>query len=284
MKTIKYVSILFFFLMAFGSSKIYAQFTLSIGLTVRDAPPPLPVYDQPVCPEEGYLWTPGYWAFGDDGYYWVPGVWVLPAQTGFLWTPGYWEFRGGYYDFHPGYWGPHIGYYGGVNYGYGYGGSGYYGGRWEGDHFRYNTAVVNVDRTYIHNTYEDRTVIVDRQVNRTSFNGPGGIRTSPTHEEEQAMRESHVAPTAEQTSHFQGASKDRSQFASVNKGRPATTAVNRVGGQSTYHMESHNQASQPARQETHMQQAQPAHSAPSQQSSHQSHGSSSSRPAGHNKH
>ena len=25
------------------------------------APPPLPVYEQPICPGEGYIWTPGYW-------------------------------------------------------------------------------------------------------------------------------------------------------------------------------------------------------------------------------
>src|ERR1700690_3972322 len=24
-------------------------------------PPPLPQYDQPDCPGEGYIWTPGYW-------------------------------------------------------------------------------------------------------------------------------------------------------------------------------------------------------------------------------
>ena len=29
--------------------------------------PRSPVYVQPACPVEGYLWTPGYWAYGDDG-------------------------------------------------------------------------------------------------------------------------------------------------------------------------------------------------------------------------
>ncbi len=46
---------------------------------------------------------------------------------------------GGVYVFHAGYWGPHVGFYGGVNYGFGYSGSGFYGGRWEGGHFAYNT-------------------------------------------------------------------------------------------------------------------------------------------------
>ena len=29
-----------------------------------EPPPPLPVYEQPPCPVEGYIWTPGYWAWG----------------------------------------------------------------------------------------------------------------------------------------------------------------------------------------------------------------------------
>ena len=49
-----------------------AEVFISVGF----APPVLPVYVQPPCPEDGWLWTPGYWAYGDDGYYWVPGTWV----------------------------------------------------------------------------------------------------------------------------------------------------------------------------------------------------------------
>jgi hypothetical protein len=143
-----------------------------VSLTI--APPALPVYKQPICPGDGYLWNPGYWAYGDEGYYWVPGVWVRPPQVGLLWTPGYWGWGGGVYVFHPGYWGPHVGFYGGVNYGFGYGGAGFGGGRWEGGHFAYNTAVVNVNRTVIHNTYIDNTVIVRNNFSRTSFNGGNG--------------------------------------------------------------------------------------------------------------
>ena len=32
------------------------------------APPAIPTYDQPECPGEGYIWTPGYWAWGGSGY------------------------------------------------------------------------------------------------------------------------------------------------------------------------------------------------------------------------
>jgi hypothetical protein len=62
-----------------------------IAISVSFGPPALPVYEQPICPEEGYIWTPGFWAYDDeDGYYWVPGTWVLAPEPGFLWTPSYW--------------------------------------------------------------------------------------------------------------------------------------------------------------------------------------------------
>ncbi|WP_183561875.1 YXWGXW repeat-containing protein [Mucilaginibacter sp. SP1R1] len=205
---------------------------VSIGISVRIAPPALPVYSQPACPVDGYLWTPGYWAYDQDGgYYWVPGVWVAPPRVGYLWTPGYWGYDGSIYAYHQGYWGTHIGFYGGVNYGYGYGGSGYGGGRWSGNSFQYNTAVVNVNRTVVHNTYINNTVVNNVTVNNhTSFNGPGGVTAQPRPEERAAERDQHVQPTAEQQNHQQVAGKDRSQFASANNGRPATTAMNKVNG------------------------------------------------------
>ena len=39
---------------------------VAVGITVGFAPPDLPVYEQPICPEEGYIWTPGYWAYDPD--------------------------------------------------------------------------------------------------------------------------------------------------------------------------------------------------------------------------
>lgn len=228
----KNISIIIFTLVAMAliSLNTEAQVQVGVGVTVRVAPPPLPVYIQPPCPVEGFIWIPGYWAYGTDDYYWVPGVWVRPPRFGYLWTPGYWGLVGGFYGFHPGYWGPHIGFYGGVRYGYGYWGSGFYGGRWEGNVFRYNTAVMNVNSTVVHNTYRDRTVINNSAVNRSSFNGEGGIMARPTAQEEAVSREMHVAPTSEQTSHELYASRDRNQLASVNKGNPATMAMNKVGG------------------------------------------------------
>ncbi len=223
-----------------GLKTTYAQ--VSVGVSITIPPPELVVYSQPPCPVDGYLWCPGYWAYGPDGYYWVPGVWVMPPTVGYLWTPGYWGFEGGYYGWHAGYWGPHIGFYGGVNYGYGYGGVGFVGGMWQGGHFRYNTAVVNVNTTVVHNTYINRTVINNTSINRTSFNGPGGIAARPSPQEQIAMNEHHVRVTPQQVSHERTARVDRNQLASVNHGRPATVAMNSVGGRH-FDQQGHNVAS-----------------------------------------
>jgi hypothetical protein len=202
-----------------------------IAVSINIAPPVLPVYTQPPCPQDGYLWTPGYWAWGPAGYYWVPGVWVAPPRVGVLWTPGYWGFAGGAYVWNAGYWGPHVGFYGGVNYGFGFTGMGFVGGVWAGNSFRYNTAVVSVNSAVVRNVYVDRTVINNNTViNRTSFNGPGGLPARPTPEQQMAMHEQHFQPTANQMSHQQMASQDRSQLASVNNGRPGTAAMDSVNG------------------------------------------------------
>ena len=200
-----------------------------VFISVGFAPPALPVYAQPVCPGDGYLWNPGYWAYSPAGYYWVPGVWVQPPTVGVLWTPPYWGFEGGVYAFHEGYWGPHVGFYGGVNYGFGYGGVGFFGGRWDGGHFAYNTAVFNVGGG-VHNTYVDRTVIVNNNnFSHASFNGPGGAQARPTPQEQAWSHENHIAPTPMQQSHFQAAAQNRANFASANGGRPAMAAMQRPG-------------------------------------------------------
>src|ERR1700733_837301 len=68
-----------------------------IAFSVTIAPPVLPVYAQPLCPGPGYIWTPGYWAYGVNGYYWVPGAWIIAPYIGALWTPGYWGWGDGVY-------------------------------------------------------------------------------------------------------------------------------------------------------------------------------------------
>ena len=206
-----------------------APSSAQVAVSVRIGPPALPVYTQPPCPEDGYIWTPGYWEYGDAGYYWVPGVWVAPPQAGLLWTPGYWGFETGLYRWHAGYWGPHVGFYGGINYGFGYTGVGFVGGRWIGGHFAYNTAVVRVNRTVVRNVYVDRTVI-RHEDNRVSFNGRGGVMARPTAREEAFDHERHFEPTGNQVSHERAAREDRHHFASSNHGRPNTAAMDSVNG------------------------------------------------------
>ena len=172
----------------------FGQVRVSIGF----APPALPIYEQPLCPGDGYIWTPGYWGY-DDGYsdyYWVPGTWVMAPEVGFLWTPPYWGWGAGGFLFYDGYWGPEIGFYGGINYGFGYFGVGFAGGRWDNGHFFYNRAVSNVNVTEIHNVY-NTTVVNNTTVNRVSYNGGnGGITARPTPQEEAAAQQRHIPPVA----------------------------------------------------------------------------------------
>jgi hypothetical protein len=198
-------------------------------LVIRIAPPELPVYEQPALPAYGYIWAPGYWAYGPDGYFWVPGTWVQPPSVGLLWTPGYWGWRDGVYGFNAGYWGPHIGFYGGVNYGFGYGGVGYEGGRWNNGVFAYNQTVNNFGGVRITNVYS-QTIVNNASVTRVSFNGgTGGTTVQPTQQEQAAAREPHVAPTAMQTQHQQAASTNKTLLASVNHGNPAVAATSKPG-------------------------------------------------------
>jgi hypothetical protein len=214
-----------FFLLGLSGA---ASAQVSVGISVGFAPPPLPVYEQPICPEDGYIWTPGYWAWDGDDYYWVPGTWVAAPEVGFLWTPAWWGWGGNAYIFHAGYWGPHVGWYGGISYGYGYFGRGYEGGRWDGGHFFYNREVNNVNVTVIHNVYNTR--IEHTTVNRVSYNGGnGGINARPSRQEEEYSRERHVGPVAAQTQHYEAARGNRDLRASVNQGKPPVAATSRPG-------------------------------------------------------
>lgn len=206
-----------------------------VFISVNVGPPVLPVYVQPPLPAPGYIWTPGYWAYGDAGYYWVPGVWVQPPSAGVLWTPGYWGYVGAAYTWHPGYWGPHIGFYGGVNYGFGYGGIGFCGGEWHGGVFAYNSAVANFGSVHVTNVYVNRTIVEQNtivNVNHVSYNGGAGVSVRPSLMEMQAEHEQHFQPTSNQMQHANFAAQDRSQLASVNNGRPATMAASNIN---SYH-------------------------------------------------
>lgn len=202
-----------------------ASAQISVAITV--APPLLPVYDQPPCPGDGYIWTPGYWAWDDGDYYWVPGTWVLAPEVGFFWTPGYWAWGGDSFVFYQGYWGPVVGFYGGIDYGYGYFGHGYEGGRWQQGHFFYNRSVNNVNVTEVHNVY-NTTVVNNSTLTRVSYNGGnGGVNERPTRQEEAAARERHIPPVAQQVQHAQAARSDRALRASANHGKPPIAATDK---------------------------------------------------------
>lgn len=208
-----------------------AHAQIAIDVSAEVAPPPLPYYEQPIIPAEGYIWVPGYWAWdpGESDYYWVPGTWVLPPQPEFLWTPAYWGWVGGRYIFHPGYWGREVGFYGGIDYGYGYTGAGYYGGHWDHGAFFYNRTVNNITNVRITNVY-NQTVVVNNTVNRVSFNGGnGGTTVRPTPQQEEFARERHVDATPMQREHIEAASKDRALFSKQNHGEPAVAATPRPG-------------------------------------------------------
>jgi hypothetical protein len=220
------------FFLTFVAVVISAAAFGQIGISITIGPPSLPVYEQPLCPGEGYLWTPGYWAYDYDvsDYYWVPGTWVEAPEVGFLWTPGYWGWGNGRFVFNEGYWGPHVGFYGGISYGFGYSGEGYEGGRWDNGRFFYNRSVNNVNITNIHNVYNTTVINNMTIINRVSYNGGnGGINARPRPEDEIAARERHVPPVAVQAQHVRAARSNPQLRAATSQGRPPIAATARPG-------------------------------------------------------
>jgi len=215
-------------LFAFAVMVMSIAASAQVRITVGFGPPAIPVYEQPVCPGDGYLWTPGYWAWDPDAedYYWVPGTWVEAPEVGYLWTPPWWGWDGGVFLFHEGFWGPHIGFYGGINYGFGYFGEGFVGGRWQDGHFFYNREVLNVNVVNIHNVYNEHVTIVNNS--HVAYNGgEGGITARPRPEEEAAEHDRHLGAVAAQTEHIQQARSNPQLRASANQGRPPIAATAR---------------------------------------------------------
>jgi hypothetical protein len=228
MRLISIRTVLFAVVVLFMSAASFGQVRISVSF----GPPALPVYEQPICPGDGYIWTPGYWDWSDDDsdYYWVPGTWVLAPEVGYLWTPPYWAWVDGAFVFYDGYWGPQVGFYGGINYGFGYFGEGLEGGRWDNGRFFYNRSVTNVNVTVIHNVYNTTVVNNNTTVNRVSYNGGnGGISARPTSAQEAAMRERHIPPAAAQVQQVQAARGNRELRASANHGKPPVAATARPG-------------------------------------------------------
>jgi hypothetical protein len=227
-----------YFLLFAALLAVPASSFAGVFVSVNIAPPELPVYEQPLCPGDGYIWTPGYWAYTPDGgYYWVPGAWVLAPYTGALWTPGYWGWNDGLYVWNAGYWGLHIGFYGGVDYGFGYYGHGYEGGYWNSGRFTYNRSINHIGPG-VHNVYERN--VEHGPENRVAFNGGnGGIHAEATSQERIAEHEQHIGPLPLQQQHRQAAAGNRAQFSNVNHGQPAVTATQHAGGQAFHQAMTH---------------------------------------------
>jgi hypothetical protein len=202
-------------------------------ISTNTAPPLLQEEDQSENDVDGALWTPGYWGWGGR-YYWVPGTWVRPPRLGLLWTPGYWAYAGGIYTFHPGYWGPHVGYYGGINYGFGYFGTGYTGGRWEGNAFAYNRSCNKLSAAVGYKSYYEAAAKPLNAV-KVSYNGGlGGTTASPTATERAATVEPHSSPTLQQRRYAQtaaGSAGPRPLYNTVhaNSGAAQKPKVNPAG-------------------------------------------------------
>jgi hypothetical protein len=205
---------------------------VSFGISVNFGPPPLPVYSQPMCPGPGYIWTPGYWAWDPAyGYYWVPGTWVTAPFQGALWTPGYWGWDPGRAVFlwHAGYWGLSVGFYGGIDYGFGYPGRGYYGGFWRDNRFYYNRDVNRINYFDVHNVYYQRAPRFG--YGRISYNGgDGGINMRPDRRDFMAERERRMGPSQWQDRQERMARGMPEMRWSQNHGRPSIAATARPEG------------------------------------------------------
>ncbi len=195
------------------------------------APPPLPSYEQPVIPADGYLWVPGFWAWRKSvpDYFWVPGTWVRPPQPGLLWTPPYWSRAGDAYAFHAGYWAANVGFYGGVAYGFGYTGDGYQGGRWSDGTLYYNRGCNNLGLVNIAHVYGSTSAGDDSPSCVGDYEGRGAVAGRPSRSAQGLVGTRHFEATAQQRRHFELAAMDRSLFSKLNNGAPAVAATPHAG-------------------------------------------------------
>jgi WXXGXW repeat (2 copies) len=216
----------------------YDQTSYAQPVEASEPPPPLPDYSQPPAPGDDYIWTPGYWGYASSGYYWVPGAWIVAPYVGALWTPPWWGYDNNVYQWHTGYWGPHIGFYGGINYGFGYTGRGYYGAYWNNGTLDYNRSVTNVNVSVVHNVYNYS--VPNSGGNRVSYNGGrGGVEARPTPQELAVVRDPRTPPVSAQMQHAREASSNRAQFATAGGGHPAALVATRPIATSYKAPESH---------------------------------------------
>jgi hypothetical protein len=113
--------------------------------------------------------------------------------------------------------------------GFGYGGVGYEGGRWDNGVLVYNRTVNNFGNVTITHVYE-KTVYVEPGASRVSFNGgSGGTTVRPTQEEQAAAHDQHVAAVPSQLQHERTPSENKAMLASENHGTPTIAATTKPG-------------------------------------------------------
>src|SRR6185503_19365206 len=74
----------------------------SIDVQVYTAPP-APRYEPVPAPRQGYLWSPGYWAWEGNHHVWTPGHWER-ARPGYAYSSPRWVQRDGRWHYQPSRW------------------------------------------------------------------------------------------------------------------------------------------------------------------------------------
>jgi len=121
-----------------------------------------------------------------------------------------------------------VGYYGGLNYGHGYTGTGYQGGRWDHVVFFYNRAASNARVQVVHNRLYNSRLVNYASRGQVSFNGgPAGSSARPSLTERHLQATEHAAPRDEQLRHEHQALTTPTQRANGPHGQPQVAATPR---------------------------------------------------------
>jgi len=73
--------------------EVPAHAQIAVEVSVDVPPPPLPYYEQPPIPAEGYIWAPGYWGW-NGGWVWIGGRYVVRPRPTAVWMDGHWSRHG----------------------------------------------------------------------------------------------------------------------------------------------------------------------------------------------